>query len=70
MSSFESEMKRYHGKGFRIAESTTEGATMVKPKRVSIIWLLGTGIIPYLIYHILLKSERSVYLKREDPTAA
>jgi hypothetical protein len=67
---FTSEVDRYRAKGYRVTVATTEGVTMVKPKRISIIWLLGTGVIPYLIYHVLFKSERSVYVKVESPTAS
>ena len=65
MSSYNNEVQRYAAKGYRVTVPTPDGVTMVKPKRVSIVWLLGTGVIPYLIYHVLFKSERSVFLKRE-----
>jgi hypothetical protein len=57
------EMDRYRDMGYAAIASAPDGVTMVKPKRVSVFWLLVTGGIPYLIYHVLFKSERSVFVR-------
>lgn len=56
----------YQRKGYRIIGETGFGVEMNKPKRVSIVWLICTGVVPYLIYHLLFKREQHVFLPRAE----
>ena len=64
MSALSGEIQRYLGKGYRVQSETNTSAQLVKPKRVSVLWTVLTGGL-YLVYHILFKKERSVYLRVE-----
>lgn len=49
--------------GWHVISDGALGVTMVKPKRISVPWMLLTGVLPYLLYNALFKRERqSVFL--------
>lgn len=52
--------------GWRVISEGAMGVTMVKPKRISVPWMLLTGVFPYLLYNALLKRERSMFLPAAD----
>lgn len=62
----------YVGQGYIVQSQTAESAQLVKPKRMSIVWLLawallfGVGALIYLFYHFAMKKGGSVYLYVED----
>ena len=63
--SFNDRLGRYRARGYHTTGTEPGGVRMVKPKRVSVFWLLVTGGIPYLIYHVLFKGERSVFVAHD-----
>ena len=64
--SFNDRVVRYRARGYHTTGTEPGGVRMVKPKRVSVVWMLCTGVLPYLIYHVFFKSERSVFVASDD----
>ena len=70
MSKLREEIDRRVRQGYRAEMETGESAQLVKPKRLSIMWLpisivTLVGWIPHLGYQLLLKREANVYLTLE-----
>ena len=53
----------YSRLGYTVTSQTDTTAQMEKRKQFSIVWCLVTVVVPYLLYHVLIKQYRQVFIR-------
>ena len=61
----EDAIESYSRRGYIVTSQTANSAQLVHHKQFSIVWALLTAVVPYLLYHVLVKREDRVYLRLE-----
>ncbi len=61
----------YVGQGYHVISQTETSAQLVMPKQFSFVWamvwilLALVGLLAYILYHLVVKKERTVHLTVE-----